>query len=160
MSRSCRPKHSPDVSTELKHICSDSFLLGVKLFLKQWQPYQSDFRCIDQKKKSSATTCKSPGHSLIKRKRKRKKKKKACLKRSLPSPRTLSDSNTTGRWLENEAAVGLPLTLVPLWSLEQPRAPSRPHGVPQICDRNTRWDTLGKLLLAPCQLEKRQQVSR
>lgn len=50
MSRSCRPKHSPDVSIELKHICSDSFLLGVKLFLKQWQPHQSDFRCIYQKK--------------------------------------------------------------------------------------------------------------
>lgn len=32
MSWSCSPKHSPDVSTELKHICNDSFHLGVKLF--------------------------------------------------------------------------------------------------------------------------------
>lgn len=39
MSWSCSPKRSPDVSTELKHICNDSFHLGVKLFLKQWQPH-------------------------------------------------------------------------------------------------------------------------
>lgn len=32
MSWSCSPKHSPDVSAELKHISNDSFHLGVKLF--------------------------------------------------------------------------------------------------------------------------------
>lgn len=72
MSWSCSPKHSPDVYTELKHICNDSFHLGVKLFLKQWQPHQSDFRWIYQKEKpikktqASATSSKVPGCSSVK----------------------------------------------------------------------------------------------
>lgn len=63
---SCSPKHCPDVSTKLKHICNDSFRLRVKLFLKQWQPHQSDFRFIYQKNESSATSPKVLGCTLVK----------------------------------------------------------------------------------------------
>lgn len=72
MSWSCSPKHSPGVSTELKHFCNDSFHLGVKLFVKKWQPHSSGFRWICQKIKTkikpqtSATSSKVPRCSLVK----------------------------------------------------------------------------------------------